>query len=153
MTPTLFVLNGPNLEWLGQREPEIYGRDTLADVEQACHRAAEKAGFALRFHQTNAEHEMLALIHEARLGGNGLVINPAGFSYAAYPVLDALRMCKIPVIEVHISNLHRRETEWRSRSIMTQVVTGMITGLGTHGYVLAIEHVAHLCRVSDQLGS
>ena len=141
---TLFVLNGPNLDHLGVREPEIYGHDTLADVERACRAQTDAAGLALRFHQTNAEHEMIGWIHEARVGAAGVVINPAAFSYAAYPVLDALKMCDCPVIEVHISNIHRREAEWRSKSIMTQVVTGIISGLGVDGYALAVRHLIAL---------
>ena len=140
----LFVLNGPNLDHLGVREPHIYGRETLADIEAACRTEAGAAGLTLRFHQTNAEHEMIGWIHEARVGAAGIVINPAAFSYAAYPILDALKMCDCPIVEVHISNVHRREAEWRSRSIMTQAVTGMITGLGAHGYVLAVRHLAYL---------
>ena len=141
---TVFVLNGPNLDHLGVREPELYGRDTLADVERACRAATDAAGLALRFHQTNAEHEMIGWIHEARVGAAGVVINPAAFSYAGYPILDALKMCDCPIVELHISNIHRREAEWRSRSIMTQVVTGIVSGLGVHGYPLAIRHIAHL---------
>ncbi len=145
---TLFVLNGPNLDHLGVREPELYGSDTLADVERACRAEADAAGLALRFHQTNAEHEMIGWIHQARVGAAGIVINPAAFSYAGYPILDALKMCDCPIVELHISNIHRREAEWRSRSIMTQVVTGIISGLGVHGYALAIRHIAHLRAAS-----
>ena len=141
---TLFVLNGPNLDLLGQREPEIYGHDTLADVEAACRAEAEAAGLALRFHQTNAEHEMIGWLHAARVGAAGIVINGAAFSYAGYPILDALKMCDCPIVEVHISNIHRREEEWRAHSLFTKAATGMITGLGTHGYVLAVRHIAAL---------
>ena len=136
------VLNGPNLNLLGEREPEIYGRETLADVEALCRAATGAAGLELNFRQTNAEHEMVGWIQAARAGAAGIVINPAAFSYAAYPVLDALKLCDCPVIEVHISNIHRREAEWRSRSIITQVVTGAISGLGTGGYALAIAHIS-----------
>src|SRR4051812_28835650 len=103
---TMFVLNGPNLDHLGVREPEIYGHETLADVEAACRAEADAAGFDLRFHQTNAEHEMIGWLHEARIGAAGIVINPAAFSYASYPILDAIKMVDCPVIEVHISNTH-----------------------------------------------
>jgi 3-dehydroquinate dehydratase-2 len=140
---TLFVLNGPNLDLLGQREPEIYGSDTLADVEALCRAEADAAGVALRFHQTNAEHEMIGWLHEARVGAAGIVINGAAFSYSGYPTLDALKMCDCPIVEVHISNIHRRE-EWRAKSLFTQAATGMITGLGTHGYVLAMRHILKL---------
>lgn len=141
---TIFVLNGPNLDHLGVREPEIYGHETLADVEAMCRAEADAAGLALRFHQTNAEHEMIGWLHEARIGAAGVVINPAAFSYASYPILDAIKMVDSPVFEVHISNTHRREFAWRANSIITQVATGMITGFGVHGYVLAVRHVAYL---------
>jgi 3-dehydroquinate dehydratase-2 len=141
---TVFVLNGPNLDLLGQREPEIYGRATLADIERECRAEAERHGLEIVFRQTNAEHEMIAFLHEARLGAAGIVINPAAFSYHSVPVLDALRMCDCPIIEVHISNIHRREAAWRAKSIMTASVTGTITGLGVHGYPLAVRHIAYL---------
>jgi len=137
----VFVLNGPNLELLGEREPEIYGTTTLADIEAMCRAEADAAGVELRFHQTNAEHEMIAWLHEARRTGAGIVINPAAFSYAGYAILDALKMCDCPIVEVHISNIHRREEAWRSQSLMSAAVTGLITGLGPHGYVLALRHI------------
>lgn len=140
--PTLFVLNGPNLNLLGVREPEVYGTATLADVEALCR--AEAGDVPLRFHQTNAEHQMVDWIQEAREGAAGIVINPAAFSYAGYPILDALKMCDCPVIEVHLSNTHRRDEAWRAKSIMTAVVTGMITGLGIDGYALAVRHIIGL---------
>lgn len=142
MAATILVLNGPNLNLLGEREPEIYGRATLADVEALCRDVAGSAGFDLDFRQTNAEHEMVEWIQAARKGMAGIVINPAAFSYAAYPVLDALKLVDCPVVEVHISNIHRREAEWRSKLIMTQVVTGIVSGLGIDGYALAIRHIA-----------
>jgi len=144
MGKTIFVLNGPNLGLLGQREPAIYGHETLADVEAACRAEADAAGLALRFHQTEAEHELVGWLHEARVGAAGIVLNPAAFSYAGYPILDALKMCDCPIVEVHISNIHRREEEWRANSLMTKAATGIISGLGTHGYVLAIRHIAKL---------
>ena len=144
MSGTILVLNGPNLNLLGEREPEIYGRDTLADVEALCRAEAEAAGYAIDFRQTNNEHEMVEWVQQGRKGMAGIVINPAAFTYAAYPVLDALKMVDCPVIEVHISNIHRREAEWRSKSIMTQVVTGIISGLGVNGYALAVRHVIWL---------
>jgi 3-dehydroquinate dehydratase II len=141
---TILVLNGPNLNLLGEREPAIYGHDTLADVEALCRNVAEAAGFAVDFRQTNAEHEMVDWIQGGRKGLAGMVINPAAFSYAAYPILDAIKLVDCPVIEVHISNIHRREAEWRSKSILTQVVTGMISGLGVSGYALAVRHIITL---------
>lgn len=146
---TIYVLNGPNLNLLGVREPEVYGQVTLADVERFCREEAKEAGLALDFRQTNAEHEMVGWLHEARTQAAGVVLNPAAFSYAAYSILDALKMLACPVIEVHISNIHRREAEWRAKSILTQVVNGIVSGLGTDGYVLAVRHVARsLVRVA-----
>ena len=146
MAGKIHVLNGPNLNLLGVREPAIYGSDTLADVERACREVAEAAGFELVFRQTNAEHQMIDWLQEARVGAVGVVINPAAFTYAAYGVLDAIKMVECPVVEVHISNIHRREAEWRSKSILTQVATGIISGLGTHGYVLAVRHLVALAQ-------
>ena len=142
--PVVFVLNGPNLELLGEREPEIYGTTTLADIEALCRAEADTAGLDVRFLQTNAEHEMIGWLHEARRNAAGIVINPAAFSYAGYPVLDALKMCDCPILEVHISNIHRRDEAWRANSLMTAAATGMVTGLGPHGYVLAVRHIAYL---------
>jgi 3-dehydroquinate dehydratase-2 len=146
MPGTILVLNGPNLNLLGEREPEIYGTTTLADIEALCRKEAEASGHTIDFRQTNNEVEMVEWIQAGRRGLAGIVINPAAFTYAAYPVLDALKLVDCPVVEVHISNIHRREAEWRSKSIMTQVVTGIISGLGASGYALAVRHIAGLAR-------
>ena len=146
MAGTILVLNGPNLNLLGTREPEVYGHATLADVEALCRAEADAAGFTIDFRQTNAEHEMVEWIQQGRSGLVGMVINPAAFSYAAYPVLDALKMVECPVVEVHISNIHRREEAWRKDTIMTAAVTGVISGLGIAGYGLAVRYLAGLAR-------
>lgn len=146
----IHVLNGPNLDHLGVREPHIYGHQTLADVEAACRRELDGSGVGLIFRQTNAEHEMIGWLHEARTGAFGIVINPAAFSYAGYPVLDALKMCDCPVIEVHISNIHRRDEAWRSCSIMSRSVTAMLSGMGTDGYALAVRHLLQIDRRIDE---
>lgn len=146
MTGIIHILNGPNLNLLGVREPDIYGRETLADVERACREVAEAAGFGLVLRQTNAEHQMVEWLQEVRVGAAGVAINPAAFTYAGYSVLDAIKLLDCPVVEVHISNIHRREAEWRAKSILTQVCTGIISGLGTHGYVLAVHHLVQLAR-------
>ncbi|MFC3443248.1 type II 3-dehydroquinate dehydratase [Sphingobium rhizovicinum] len=140
----IHILNGPNLDLLGVREPDIYGRQTLADVETACLRELDGSGVGLIFRQTNAEHEMVEWLHQARVGAFGVVINPAAFSYAGYPVLDALKMCDCPIIEVHISNIHKRDEEWRSRSIMSRSVTAMLSGMGIDGYALAVRHLLQI---------
>ena len=103
----------------------------------------DAAGLDLDFRQTNHEGEMIDWFQQARTGAAGIAFNPAAFTYAAYGVLDAIKMVDCPIIEVHISNIHRREAEWRSRSIMTQVVTGTVAGLGAHGYELAVRHLSH----------
>ena len=146
-TPRIHVLNGPNLNLLGVREPHIYGTQTLRDVEMLCQEVARRRGLELVCRQTNAEYQMIEWLHEARRDA-GVVINPAAFCYHSVPVLDAMKMLECPVIEVHISNIHRREAEWRARSILTAVSTGMITGLGIHGYPLAVEHLAFLIEQS-----
>ena len=142
MAAVLWVLNGPNLQFLGTREPEVYGRATLADAEALCRAEADAAGLALRFHQTDAEHEMVAWLHQARTGAAGLAINPAAFSYAGYAMLDALKMVDCPIVEVHLSNLHRRDEAWRTRSLVTPAATGSIAGLGIQGYALACRFLA-----------
>jgi 3-dehydroquinate dehydratase II len=144
MRRRIYVFNGPNLNLLGEREPHIYGHDTLRDIERRCRALTDAAGLELDFQQTNHEGVMIEGIQQARLDAAGVAINPAAFTYAAYGVLDALKMLDCPVIEVHISNIHRREAEWRSRSIITQVVTGTIAGLGANGYELALRHLIHL---------
>ena len=144
MAGTILVLNGPNLNLLGEREPDVYGRTTLADIEALCRKAAEPTGHAIDFRQTNHEGEMVEWIQQHRKGLAGMVINPAAFSYAAYPVLDALKMVECPVVEVHISNVHRREEEWRKDTIMTAAVTGIISGLGAEGYAAAVRYITSL---------
>ena len=141
--PRVHVLNGPNLNLLGVREPHLYGHQTLRDVERLCQAVAERHGLELLCRQTNAEYQMIDWLQEARQDA-GIVINPAAFSYHSVPVLDAMKMCECPIVEVHITNIHRREAEWRAKSILTAAATGMISGLGIHGYPLALEHIAHL---------
>jgi 3-dehydroquinate dehydratase-2 len=121
---------------LGTREPHIYGTTTLADVEAMCRKAAGR--HPLEFRQTNAEHQLIDWIHEAIDRGAGIVINPAGLSFRSVPVVDALKMCPFPVIEVHVSNIHARD-ELHRRSIVSQAVTGVIAGLGVDGYPMAVE--------------
>jgi len=140
MSGRIYLLNGPNLNLLGEREPAIYGRDTLADIEAQCRAVAERERFELVARQTNAEHEFIDWVHEAREDAAGIVINPAAFCYHSIAILDALKMCECPVVEVHISNIHRRE-EWRGKSMLSSAVTGVIAGLGSDGYRLAMEYL------------
>jgi 3-dehydroquinate dehydratase-2 len=137
------VLNGPNLNLLGSREPEIYGRDTLADVERVCRRLAEAAGASLAFHQSNREDALIDWIHAARGTVDGIVINPAAFTHTSVALLDALTAFEGPVIEVHISNVHRRES-FRHHSYVSLRADGVIVGCGVQGYELAILRLLHL---------
>ncbi len=141
--PTIFVLNGPNLNLLGKREPEIYGRDTLADVETSCRATGARLGLEIRFHQSNREYELIDWIHEARETAAGIVINPAAFTHTSVAIHDALAMCACPILEVHISNVHRREP-FRHHSYVSSVASGVIAGFGIQGYDLALQRVARL---------
>jgi 3-dehydroquinate dehydratase-2 len=143
----IFVLNGPNLNLLGKRQPEIYGRETLADVEHDCASLARELGHEIRFHQSNREYEIIDWIHEARESAAGIVINPAAFTHTSVAILDALNAFEPPVIEVHISNVHKRES-FRHHSFVTLRADGVIAGLGTEGYRLAIRRIATLIAAS-----
>lgn len=137
------VLNGPNLNLLGQREPEIYGRDTLANVEENCRTIAATLGLEIRFRQSNAEHELIDWIQAARTSAAGIVINPGAYSHTSVAILDALSACTFPVIEVHISNIHKRES-FRHHSFVSQRADGIIVGCGIQGYDLALRRIASL---------
>jgi 3-dehydroquinate dehydratase II len=141
--PVVYVLNGPNLNLLGVRQPEIYGRETLADVEAECRRVGADLGLEIEFYQTNAEFQLLDWIHQARKVAAGIVINPAAFSHTSVAVLDALNTCEFPILEVHISNIHKRE-EFRRHSYVSRVAEGVICGFGTQGYGLALQRLARL---------
>lgn len=131
----IYILNGPNLNRLGKREPEIYGTTTLAEVEAMCREAAQ--GHAIEFRQSNAEHEIIGWIHEAIDDGSGIIINPAGFTFQSIPVMDALKMFPGPVFELHISNIHKREAIYHN-SLVSKVATAIIAGLGVDGYPTAV---------------
>ena len=148
MKAIVYVLNGPNLNLLGQREPHIYGHETLADVEAACRRVGGELGLEIEFRQSNAEFQLIDWIHEARQRAGGLVINPAGFTTTSVAILDALLTCEFPIIEVHITNIHRRE-EFRQHSYVSKVATGVVAGLGTQGYEFALRRLARLIEVAD----
>lgn len=136
---TIHVLNGPNLNLLGEREPEVYGTSTLADVEKLCRNICQRAGVELTFEQTNSEGVLIDHIQAARASA-GIVINPAGCSYSV-PVLDALKACSAPVVEVHISNIHARAESWRAETLTTSAAVGVISGLGIKGYALALRYL------------
>lgn len=135
-----FVLNGPNLNLLGQLQPEIYGRESLADVEATCREVAMASGHELFFAQSNREYELIDWIHEARGKAAGIVINPGAFSHTSIAILDALNAYEAPVIEVHISNIHKREV-FRHHSYVSMRADGVIAGLGIDGYCVALRHL------------
>lgn len=135
MPKAIYVLNGPNLNRLGMREPHIYGHTTLAEVERQCRAAAGDT--PVEFRQTNSETQLIDWVHEAIDHGAGIVINPAAYSFTSIAVLDALKMFPGPIIELHISNIHRREPIYH-RSLVSSVATAVIAGLGPEGYAIAI---------------
>ena len=141
MTKTVYVLNGPNLNLLGTREPGQYGSATLADISGMCAEAGRELGLEVDFRQSNHEGELVDWIHEAGRKAAAIVINPAAYSHTSIALHDAIRAVALPVAEVHISNIHARE-EFRHRSMVTPVSVGMICGFGPHGYVLALRAVA-----------
>ena len=141
MTKPIYVLNGPNLNRLGKREPEIYGTTTLAEIEAMCRAAA--GAHPVEFRQSNAEHQIVDWIHEAIDKGAGIVINPAGLTFTSIPVLDALKMFAGPIIELHISNVHRREAIYHD-SLVSKVATAVMMGLGADGYPTAVAAMVRL---------
>ena len=143
MNRTVFVLNGPNLNLLGLRQPEIYGRQTLADIAAGLHTLAATLDLVVRFEQSNREYEIIDWIHDARQNAGGIVINPAAFTHTSVAILDALMAFDGPVIEVHISNIHRREA-FRHHSYVSSRADGVIAGFGTEGYAMALRRMATL---------
>ncbi|MCS6779082.1 MAG: type II 3-dehydroquinate dehydratase [Geminicoccaceae bacterium] len=143
MAATVYVLNGPNLNLLGKRQPEIYGKDTLADIEAACRALAGELGLELVFRQSNHEGQLVDWIQEARERADALIINPAGYTTTSIAILDALLACSIPILEVHLSNIHKRES-FRQHSYVSLAATAVIAGCGSHGYLLALRHAARL---------
>ncbi len=143
MPKPVLILNGPNLNLLGQRQPEVYGRETLADVERDCAGLAAELGLEVRFLQSNWEGQIVDWIHEGRGGASAIVINPGAFTHTSVAILDALNAFEGPVIEVHISNVHRRES-FRHHSYVSLRADGVVVGCGTQGYQLALRRVAVL---------
>jgi 3-dehydroquinate dehydratase II len=140
---SVLILNGPNLNLLGKRQPEVYGKTTLADVEKDCRKLAKELGLTLRMDQGNAEHQLIDWIHAARENTSAIIINPGAFSHTSIAILDALNMYEGVVIEVHISNIYKRE-EFRHHSYVSGRADGIIAGCGVEGYQLALRRVASL---------
>lgn len=147
MSKTIYILNGPNLNLLGQRQPEIYGRDTLADIEVNCAHIAHEKGFKISLFQSNHEGVIIDTIHQARHEACGIVINPGAFTHTSVAILDALNTFEGPVIECHISNVHKRET-LRHHSYVSMRADGVLAGLGVEGYELAVRRICSLCADS-----
>lgn len=139
--PFILIVNGPNLNLLGVREPEVYGRETLGDIESLCGERAETLGLAIDFRQSNCEGEIVTWIQEARDGHDGIILNAGAYSHTSIAIFDALLACELPVIEVHLSNLFRRET-FRRHSYVSAAAVGMICGFGAQGYSLALDAMA-----------
>jgi 3-dehydroquinate dehydratase-2 len=142
MSSTVYILNGPNLNLLGVREPHLYGSTTLAQVEQLCRRVAGELGLDCEFRQTNHEGVLVDWVQEARERGAAIVINPAGLSFRSIPLLDALKTVEQPVAEIHVTNIHRRDPLYQ-HSLVSLAATGVICGFGVFGYELAIRALAH----------
>jgi 3-dehydroquinate dehydratase II len=141
----LMILNGPNLNLLGVREPHIYGTTTLAQIEQDCVRHATGLGLTLTFRQSNHEGELVDLIQSARQDADAIIINPAGYSFTSIAILDAIKAFDGPVIEVHISNIHARD-EYHRHSKISSVASGVICGLGPHGYIAAMQALVEMAK-------
>ena len=139
----LMILNGPNLNLLGVREPHIYGTTTLGQIKEACEQEAKKLSLTIAFHQSNHEGELVDLIQEARQNADGIIINPAAYSFTSIAMVDAIKAFEGPVMEVHISNIHARDEHHRHSKI-SHAATGVICGLGPHGYIAALRALAEM---------
>lgn len=148
MKRVISIFNGPNLNLLGEREPDIYGAVTLQAIEQSCRSFADTLGVEVDFQQTNHEGVMVDAIQAARLTSEALIINPAGLSFHSVPVLDALRLFGKPVVELHISNIHARDKD-HQHSIMSGTATAVICGLGAYGYIVALQSAARFAGPLD----
>jgi 3-dehydroquinate dehydratase-2 len=149
MSKPIYILNGPNLNRLGTREPEIYGHTTLAEVEAMCREAA--SGQSIIFRQSNREYELIDWVHEAIDEGSGIIINPAAFTFTSMAIMDALKMFPRPLIELHISNIHKREPIYH-KSYVSPVATAVIAGLGTNGYPFAVRAMLDMIAKSSAGG-
>jgi len=145
MSACIFILNGPNLNRLGTREPDTYGRTTLADIEAMCRSVGQRLGFDIVFRQSNSEGTLVDWIQEAGDSAQGLVINPAAYTHTSVAIHDAIRTAEIPTVELHLSNVFARE-EFRHHSYVTPVAIGMICGFGAKGYELALEALANVVQ-------
>jgi 3-dehydroquinate dehydratase-2 len=146
-TLPIFILNGPNLNLLGHREPEVYGHTTLAEIEKMCAVQAAEYGLSIVFRQSNHEGEIVDQLQEARTSSSAVILNPAGYGHTSIAILDTIQALTIPVLEVHLSNIHKREP-YRHLSYVSKGATGIIMGLGAQGYLRAIDAIAQILKVS-----
>ena len=145
MSKTVYILNGPNLNLLGKRQPDIYGKDTLADVEAACSAVGKEVGISVQLLQSNQEGQLIDWIHEARTKAKGIIINPGAYTHISIAILDALNAFDGPVLEVHVSNVHKRES-FRHHSYVSLRADGVIAGFGVEGYALATRRMGSLLK-------
>lgn len=145
----ILIVNGPNLNLLGIREPDIYGRETLANIEQRCVQKAKALGFEITMRQSNHEGELIDWIHEAVTKWSAIIINPAAYTHTSVAIMDALKLVNCPIVEVHISNIYQRET-FRHHSYVSPVATGVICGFGSAGYEVALEAISGLLRKKEE---
>jgi 3-dehydroquinate dehydratase II len=143
LPPLIAILNGPNINMLGLRQPHLYGSNTIDDVEALCAETAEQLGMAIDFRQTNGEGELITWVQECRGRAAGIVINAGGYTHTSVALMDALLAAEVPVIEVHVTNIHKRE-EFRHHSYISKVAVGMIAGLGIQGYAYALMALADI---------
>jgi len=148
-TLPIYILNGPNLNLLGHREPEVYGYTTLAEIEKMCADQAKGHGLAIVFRQSNREGEIVDHLQEARTSGCAVIINPAGYGHTSIAILDSIQALKIPLIEVHLSNLAKREA-YRHHSYVSKGATGIVMGLGAQGYLRAVDAIAEILAPSSK---
>lgn len=147
--PKILILNGPNLNMLGTRQPEVYGRETLADVEESCRRHGRSRGLDVDCRQSNSEGELVTWIQEARNSHDGIIINPGAYSHTSIAIMDAFLAVGLPLIEVHLSNIHRREP-FRHHSYVSKVADAMICGLGSQGYLMALDAMARRLNAEQE---
>lgn len=145
LAPIISILNGPNLNMLGSRQPELYGRETLADIEAACRAHGDSLGLAVEFRQSNLEGELVTWIQQCRGRAAGIVLNAGAYTHTSVAILDALLAAEVSAIEVHLSNIHQRDS-FRHHSYVAKAAKGMICGLGSHGYILALDALARLIK-------
>ncbi|HSV29127.1 MAG TPA: type II 3-dehydroquinate dehydratase [Candidatus Omnitrophota bacterium] len=143
--PIVLIVNGPNLNMLGKRQPEVYGTETLADIEKACLGHGSSVGMDVEFRQSNHEGDLVDWIQQARGRCAGIIINAGAYTHTSIAILDALLAAEVPTVEVHLSNIHQRE-EFRHASYVSKAAKGMICGFGSHGYILALDALARMIR-------